>query len=90
MTEEDAFVAAISIIAVFSLLMLLGWQVFKTWQVSIANRVNLARDQAYQELADKAVYTQQKLLEQSERLVADVTDVKSRILGIEQKLAEVD
>jgi hypothetical protein len=90
MTEEDAFVAAVSIIAVFSLLTLLAWQVFKTWQVSIANRVNLARDQAYQELADKAVYTQQKLLEQSEKLMTDLGDVRTRILGIEQKLAEVD
>jgi hypothetical protein len=90
MTDADAFVAAVLFVGVFSVIAIVGWQAFKTWQVSIANRANLARDQAFQELADKAVYTQQRLLEQQERLLADMGDVRTRVVVIEQKLAEVD
>ena len=90
MTEEDAVVAVVSIIGLFALLALLAWQVFKTWQVSIANRANLARDEAYHELADRAAYTQQKLLEQQERMLQEMADVRERVTHIERKLAEVD
>jgi hypothetical protein len=62
----------------------------KAWSESLANRAAAKQEKAYEALADKAVYTQQKLLEQQDRLMEEVQDVKKRVLGIEKKLAEVD
>lgn len=90
MTDADAAVSLGGIFLVLGIVSIALWQGFKTWQVHIANKATMARDQAYETLADKAVYTQQKLLEQQERLLTEMGEVKSRVLVIEQKLAEVD
>lgn len=90
MSDTEAFMIAGACVALFGAIAFVMSQAFKTWQVSIANRAAAERDQAYETLADKAVYTQQKLLEQQERLLTEVSEVKSRIVVIEKKLAEVD
>lgn len=90
MTDADAAVALGGIFMILGIVSIALWQGFRTWQVSIANKVSSEREQAYQSLAEKAVYTQQKLIEQQERLLLEMTEARQRITTIEQKLAEVD
>lgn len=90
MSDAEAFMVVGTCVALFGAIAFILSQAFKTWQVSIANRAAAQRDQAYETLADKAVYMQQKLLEQQERLLTEMSEVKSRVLVIEKKLAEVD
>src|SRR5687767_1264645 len=81
----------VSVSLAFMLIMaILVWQVFKTWQASMEHKAVLARDRSFETLADKAVYTQQKLLEQQEKLLVEMDSVRDRVTGIEQKLAAVD
>ena len=77
-------------IAFMLIMAILVWQVFKTWQANMEHRATLARDRSFERLADKAVYTQQKLLEQQEKLLLEMNSVRDRVTGIEQKLAAVD
>ena len=90
MTDKDAVVALGGIFMILGIVGFALWQGFKTWQVSIADKVSIEREQAFETLADKSVYTQQKLLEQQERLMAEITDMQQRVVSIQQKLAEVD
>jgi hypothetical protein len=84
-----ALVVSVSL-AFMLIVAILVWQAFKTWQASIENKALIARDRAYETLADKSAYTQQKLLEQQERLLNEVGEMRQRVVHIEQKLAEVD
>jgi len=84
-----ALVVSVSLAFMF-IVAILVWQAFKTWQASIENKALIARDKAYEVLADKSVYTQQKLLEQQERIIQDISDMRERVTSIEQKLAAVD
>jgi hypothetical protein len=47
-------------------------------------------DAAYRELAEKAATYQANLLEQQQRLVGDLSEVKARVERIEQILREVE
>ena len=77
-------------VALFAAFAYVASSASKAWAEQSAHRASADRDHAYEALADKAVYNQQKLLEQQEQLLAEVTEVKNRVLAIEQKLAEVD
>ena len=81
----------VSVSTAFMLIVaILVWQAFKTWQASMEHKAVVARDRSFETLADKAVYTQQKLLEQQEKLLSEMSDMRSKVNGIEQKLAAVD
>jgi hypothetical protein len=90
MSDAEAFMIVGTCVALFGSIAWVLTQAIKAWPASIASRTAAKHGEAYEALADKAVYTQQKLLEQQERLFTEMTEVKSRVVSIERKLAEVD
>jgi hypothetical protein len=90
MSNAEAFMIVGTTVALFGTIAFVAGQLMQTWRANLASRAVLARDREYQTLADKATYTQQKLLEQQERLLTEVGEMRQRVVHIEQKLAEVD
>jgi hypothetical protein len=66
------------------------WQGFKTWQVRIASRETIARDEAYRHLAQEAVSAQQTAIETQRQMAQDLSEVRERVIAIEKMLREVD
>lgn len=90
MNSAEAFMIVGTTLAVFAVAAIAVWQIFRTWQVYITNKAAVERDHAFEVLADKAVYTQQKLLEQQERMLGELDDLRNRVVGIEQMLKQVE
>lgn len=66
------------------------WQGFKSWQIKTASKAEIARDEAYRKLAAEAVSVQQKLAEDQQRMVKDLSEMKERINAMEKMLREID
>ncbi|NLC06644.1 MAG: hypothetical protein GX755_01530, partial [Syntrophomonadaceae bacterium] len=67
-----------------------GWQGFKSWQIKTATKAELSRDERYRKLAEEAIAVQQKIAEDQQRIVNDLSEMKERIKAMEKLLREVD
>ncbi|MEL7567801.1 MAG: hypothetical protein AAGU27_23390 [Dehalobacterium sp.] len=75
--------ALVILILVTIVAVILIWQLFKSWQIKMASRAEIARDEAYRKLAEEAVSVQKKIGE-------DLSDLRTRIESIEKILREVE
>ena len=97
MSENDVWagwgsvVMGLVVIVTFMLVVaILVWQAFKTWQSSMESRAVIARDHAFQTLAQEAAETQKLMAAQQERIASDLAAVRERVTGIEKVLQQVD
>lgn len=77
-----AFVAVV-LTLMCVLIVVAVWQGFKTWQIRLENRANIARDEAYRKLAEEATATQASI-------ARDLADLRQRVAAIEKILSTVD
>ncbi len=62
------------------------WQAFKSWQIKTAGRAEITRDEVYRKRAEEAIPVQQKIAEDQQRIVKDLSDTKNRISAREKML----
>lgn len=72
------------------LAVVLAWQGLRLWQMRITSTAEIARDEAYRKLAEEAVIVQQKMAEDQQKIVKDLSEMKERINAMEKMLREVD
>lgn len=65
------------------LAVVLAWQGFRTYQIKITSKAEIARDEAYRKLAEEAVAVQRKISE-------DLADLRARVASIEKMLREIE
>ncbi|MPZ50425.1 MAG: hypothetical protein GEU75_14180 [Dehalococcoidia bacterium] len=97
MNEQDVWSGWGSVVmglgAIVTFMMVVGilvWQVFKTWQASMETRAAIARDHAYQTLAEEAATAQKQIAEQQQRIATELATMRDRVAGIEKVLQQVD
>lgn len=78
------------LVAGLILILMLAWQMFKTRQTRITSRAEIARDEAYRKLAEEAILAQQKMTENQEKMVKELSEMRVRIASIEKVLHEVE
>jgi hypothetical protein len=64
-------------------------QVFKNSRTKIATAAEIARDEAYRNLAEEAITVQRKTAEDQQKITRDISEMKERISSIEKMLREV-
>jgi hypothetical protein len=85
----SVILAACAVVAFMTMLTVVLWQVFRTWQARLDARVTLARDEDYKALAEQSTTAQKRMASEQERLSADLGEIRNRIASIEKMLAEV-
>ncbi|TYO94832.1 hypothetical protein [Desulfallas thermosapovorans] len=65
------------------LAVVLAWQGFRTYQIKITSKAEIARDEAYRKLAEEAVAVQRKISD-------DLADLRARVASIEKMLREIE
>lgn len=78
------------ILLLVPLAVVVAWQGFKTWQTRMSTREQIARDEAYRRLAEETVSVQQKIVENQQRMMKDLSDMKKSINAVEKMLREID
>lgn len=61
------------------MIVLVVWQGFKGRQLKTVSRAEIARDEAYRNLAEEAILAQQKIIEDQQRIVKDLSEMKEHI-----------
>lgn len=61
------------------------WQVFATWRA----KASVAREEAYQQLAERATAAAQQAVENQQQMSAGMDEVRARVASIEQILRDV-
>jgi len=64
-------------------------QALKTARAKTMSMAEIARDEAYRKLAAEAVTVQQKMAEDQQKIVKDLSEMKERINAIEKMLREI-
>lgn len=75
-------IAAGVLIVFFLVVGLAVWQGFRTYQMKLQHRADVARDEAYQKLAAEAVVAQAGI-------ARDLSDLRQRVAAIEKMMREV-
>lgn len=65
-------------------------QVLKTSRAKAASMAEIARDEAYRKLAEKAVSAQQMIAGEQQRISKDLAEMKGSIQAMEKMLREVE
>ena len=65
-------------------------QALKTQRAKTLSMAEIARDQAYQKLAEEAISVQRKISEEQQKIVSDIAEMKERIISMEKMLREVE
>ena len=89
MSWPESVIATASTIIVFVVAIVAIWQGFKTWQTRIMANAELARDDAYRTLAERAAAAQQATAEEQRKIAAELAELRARVGAIEQLLREV-
>lgn len=80
MNDYSEMGAAIAgILMMTTVITVLIWQIFGTWRARMA----VSREEAYRQLAEKAITLQRRIAE-------DLTDVQTRMTAIERLMREVE
>jgi hypothetical protein len=69
---------------------MLAWQWFKMRQIRITSTAEIARDEAYRKLTEEAILTQQKMNENQQKVIKELSELRIRITSIEKMLREVE
>lgn len=59
------------------------WQGFRTWQINLQSKADVARDEANRQLAEEAAALQRGIAQ-------DLSDLRDRVAAIEKILREVE
>ncbi len=81
-------VAGIALILVLAGIVL--WQIFKTMQTRMTTQAEIARDQAFRELAERAAAAQETIAADTARISAELTAISTRVAAVEKMLREVE
>jgi len=85
---EGAIIAGTLAVAVLAAVLV--WQIFRTFQVWLANRGDAARLKDYRSLAQRAVVAEEKLAEAQERIARDLAEMRTSVGDVERLLSEVE
>ena len=85
-----AVVGGIAVAGIFGLLNILVWQILSTWRTKIGATREVAREQAYQKLADDIASVQSKTLERLENTSAGLERLQTQTDEIARLLKEVE
>jgi hypothetical protein len=69
---------------------MLAWQWLKLRQIRITSTAEIARDEAYRKLTEQVILTQQKMNENQQRMIEELSELRIRITSMEKMLREVD
>jgi hypothetical protein len=83
-SESAIAIAGIAMVTVIAAVAI--WQVFASWRA----RMSIAREEAYRKLAEESATTQRRLLDLQDSLLGAISDVRTRVTGIEQTLRQID
>ena len=78
------------LVAGMILMLMLAWQWFKMRQIRITSMAEIARDEAYRKLTEEAILTQQKMNENQQKMIEELSELGIRITSIEKMLREVE
>ncbi|MDF2524671.1 MAG: hypothetical protein K0R31_2312 [Clostridiales bacterium] len=78
------------LVAGMILMLMLAWQWFKMRQIRITSTAEIARDEAYRKLTEQVILTQQKMNENQQRMIEELSELRIRITSMEKMLREVD
>jgi nitrogen fixation protein FixH len=83
---------ALGVVFVLGLLTLIAavgvvlmWQIFATWRA----KASVAREEAYQQLAERATTAAQQAVENQKQMSANMEEVRARVTSIEQILRDI-
>lgn len=86
--------SVVLVTAVASLFLILiivsSYQAFKTQQTKTLAKAQIARDEAYRELAEQSSNAIKRTANEQERMAADLAELRNRIASIEKMLREVE
>lgn len=86
---SDQVWGLIFIVVIVAALMAIIGQVLGMRGQQLADKAEVARDQAYRKLAEDTVAAQQAMLEEQQKIAAELAQVKARLGAIEKVLNEV-
>lgn len=64
-------------------------QFFKSSRAKATSMAEITRDEAYRKLAEESILVQQKMVEEQQKIINDLSEMKTRINAIEKMLREV-
>lgn len=91
MTEEIFGIGGmVFVLIILSLIVVVISQVLKFYRAKITSTVEIARDEAYRKLAEEAISVQQKIAEDQQRIIKNLSEMKERINAMDKMLREVE
>ena len=89
MSWPEAVLSSVGAGGVFVAVVVLIWQVFKSYQARVAARVTIAQDEAFRRLAEEATAAQRKTAAELAGLTEGVAELRGRVAALEKLLSEV-
>ena len=78
------------LVAGMLLMLMLAWQWFKMRQIRITSMAEIAREEAHRKLTEQTILIQQKINENQQKMLGELSELRIRTTSIEKMLQEVE